>query len=578
MFMMSYSTPETFSLLWPGRENDRVMGEVIAEDDFIVANLELENLAKALTIDSAHVMSINTILSSLSDKDDVINYRLDIIDDLLRNPVIEESLTKILPFLDDLSMISYHRSNYDVLLQETASRIGELDTYVYCIKALNSVLESSKSNIKSAGLRNLHYRIRKIAEDTEFISLSEELPPLMKRLRKISSITLGVNFNAQLNPVEFTIVSVNEEPFKENTLLNRLFNKKSPDEFTGISPLVEIKPMETVQYNQLVTVPNPFHVALFKELNNVTSAAAKPIAEAVKKYVKINSRFLINLKPEIIFILGAVKLIKTIQETGLKMCKPEVLPKSSRACTISGIFNINLALSMHYKNPEINLQDKIVLNDVAFGENGRIFILTGPNQGGKTTYTQSIGLAQLLFQLGIYVPGTAAAISPVDRIYTHFPVEEKPDTRMGRLGEESKRLNDIFRKATPYSLILLNESLQSTSPYEGLYISREVITALKLLGARAVFATHLHELAEKLDELNSTVQSDSKVVSLISCIVENKDSTDEFSSVQRTYKIVPGVPQGTSYAKDIASRYGLSFEKLVGMLRERNIIDISPEQ
>ncbi|NLD47843.1 MAG: hypothetical protein GX660_11720 [Clostridiaceae bacterium] len=576
--MMSYSTPETFSLLWPDSENGREMGKTIPEDDFIVANLELGNLAKALTIDSLHVMSIGTILSALSDNTDVINYRLDIIDDLLRNHEIVESLTKIMPFLDELSLISYHRSNHDILLQETASRVGELDTYVYCIKALNSVFESSKSNIKSSGLRNLHYRIRKIAEDTEFVSLSEELPSLMKGLRKISSVTLGVNFNARLNPVEFTIVSINEEPFKENTLLHRLFNKKSHQDFTGISPIVDIKPMETVKHNQLVTVPNPFHVALFKELNNVTSAACKPIAEAAKKYVKINSRFLSRLKPEIIFILGAVKLIKTIQSAGLIMCKPEVLPKSSRACKICGIFNINLALSMHYNNPEISLESRIVTNDVDIGDNGRIFILTGPNQGGKTTYTQAIGLAQLLFQLGIYVPGTKASISTVDRIYTHFPVEEKPDTRMGRLGEESKRLNDIFKKATPYSLILLNESLQSTSPYEGLYISREVIMTLKLLGARAIFATHFHELAEKLDELNSYLQGDSKVVSLISGVVENKESTDEFSPAQRTYKIIPGVPQGMSYAKDIASRYGLSFEKLVGMLSERKIIDLPPDQ
>jgi hypothetical protein len=382
---------------------------------------------------------------------------------------------------------------------------------------------------------------------------------------------LGINFNARLNPIEFTIVSINDEPFKEQTLMHRLFNKKSAGQYTGISPLVGIELTETVKYNQLVTVPNPFHVALFKELNNLTSAAAKPIAEAIKKYVRVNSRFLINLKPDFIFLLGAVKLITRIRSVGLSMCKPEVLPKEQRSCRIKGIYNVNLALNMYYKEPDIALNDKIVTNNIDFGQEGRIFILTGPNQGGKTTYTQAIGLAQILFQLGIFVPGDTASISPVDRIYTHFPVEEKPDSRMGRLGEESKRLNDIFLKATKYSLILLNESMQSTSPYEGLYISKEVTMALKLLGARAIFATHFHELANDLDSLNASIPGDSKIVSLISGVIEDTNNIHGIDVAKRTYIILPGVPQGTSYAKDIASRYGLSFDKLVETLKKREM-------
>jgi len=89
----------------------------------------------------------------------------------------------------------------------------------------------------------------------------------------------------------------------------------------------------------------------------------------------------------------------------------------------------------------------------------RIWILTGPNRGGKTTFTQSVGLIHILFQAGLYVPAAEARISPVDAIYTHFPVPETTQLGMGRLDEEAKRLAGIFAAATPQSLILLNEVL-----------------------------------------------------------------------------------------------------------------------
>jgi len=146
----------------------------------------------------------------------------------------------------------------------------------------------------------------------------------------------------------------------------------------------------------------------------------------------------------------------------------------------------------------------IVTNDVSMDDDGRIGILTGPNQGGKTTYTQMVGLCQLLGQTGLWVPAAQARLSPVDNIYTHYPVEEHLARGTGRFGDEAQRLSQIFAHGTRHSLVLLNESLASTNPGESLYIAQDIVRILRRLGARAIFATHLHELAADVAALNAS--------------------------------------------------------------------------
>jgi len=186
--------------------------------------------------------------------------------------------------------------------------------------------------------------------------------------------------------------------------------------------------------------------------------------------------------------------------------------------------------------------------------------LTGPNRGGKTTYIQAVGLLHVLAQAGMHVPAESAALSPVDGVYLHFPAEEKPNMESGRLGEEAGRLREIFRRATRQSLLLLNESLASTSATESYFLARDVVCCLRMLGARALFVTHLHELAADCESINSDVAGDSRVQSLISEMETGADG------LRRTYRVVPAAPRGQSYAREIARQYGISFEQLGALL------------
>src|SRR5207247_5826320 len=116
---------------------------------------------------------------------------------------------------------------------------------------------------------------------------------------------------------------------------------------------------------------------------------------------------------------------------------------------------------------------------------------------------------QVLAELWIWVPAAHSRLSPVDNIYTHYPVEEQLAKGTGRLGDEAQRLSQIFVHSTRHSLVLLNESLASTNPGESFYIAQDVVRILRRLGARAIFATHMHELAADVAALNASTAGDS---------------------------------------------------------------------
>ncbi len=180
-------------------------------------------------------------------------------------------------------------------------------------------------------------------------------------------------------------------------------------------------------------------------------------------------------------------------------------------------------------------------------------------------------ITQVLAQVGCFIPGKEAVISLVDHVFTHFPLEEKPAMDMGRLGEEATRLGKIFQQVTRDSMVLLNESLASTSSGESLYLAQDIVKALRRLGARAIYSTHLHELANRVVEINESVSGDSRVVSVVSSPVNlsGNASEDEFT---RTFKIETRPPLGQSYAKEIAVRYGISYEQLERVLSERGAL------
>jgi DNA mismatch repair protein MutS len=558
-------------------------------NDSAIFDLDLESTITGLALDSSHKKYIRDILLGLCPDPEVIGYRQDVIEDLLRVPDLAAGFHEILSRILALDRYRFFKEQEE-LLYEVTWRLGELEVCVDCIEGLSGLFDRIREDLQSHGLQDLRDYIAGIRREETYRNLVKELPELLAKVRSIASITIGVNLDDRLRPIEATLVSVNKEKYNNTipSLFNRLFGRREQEspgqdgfeqESHRMRGMAQMHSVPTVGKGAGgggiadVSRANPMMIPLFRDLSEVLNKISFPIARALKKYVSVNNRYLVNLGSEIAFYLGAVNLIQRIKSSGLSMCKPELAPKEERSCLLKDFFNLNLALRMYDREENHELKGTLITNDVQFDSNARVFILTGPNQGGKTTYTQAIGLVQVLAQAGLYVPGSWARISPVEGIYTHFPVREHPELDTGRLGEEAKRLSKIFSEATRCSLILLNESLSNTSHGESLYLLRDLVRILRLLGARAVLTTHLHELAAQVAELNSESPQQNRAVSMVSLVKDGKSSDDgSGTAITRTFKIVESPPTGRSYAGEIASKFGISFEQLHEVLKKRGLV------
>src|SRR5205085_10654227 len=262
-----------------------------------------------------------------------------------------------------------------------------------------------------------------------------------------------------------------------------------------------------------------------------------------------------------------------LRAAGLPMCRPEIRPIAECVSYLDESYNVSLALRVMQAatTPGESTTGGIVTNPMTFdAEHGRVWVLTGPNRGGKTTYARAVGLAHLLFQAGLYVPACTARMSPVDAVYTHFPSAEAARPGEGHLDEEAIRLAAMFRQATPHSLILLNEVLSGTSTLEALGLAYDAVRGLRLLGARAIYVTHLHELATRVDEINATTGGDGTVGSLVAEVDE--EQSDGKAGHRRTFRIRPSPPLGLSYASEIAEQHGISYPQLARLLKDRGLV------
>ena len=201
----------------------------------------------------------------------------------------------------------------------------------------------------------------------------------------------------------------------------------------------------------------------------------------------------------------------------------------------------------------------MVKNDIDFDEKAGIYVLTGPNRGGKSVVTCAVDMIQAMAQLGLPVPAAHAVISPVDAIFTHFPTGAEDTIDKGRLGEECARLGEIFDAITDKSLVLLDETLSSTGSFEASYIAAEVLAGLSMARCRAIFSTHLHELSGEIDAINArTAAKGGAPIDTLVAGIEGEG--------RRSFRIIRTKPDGKSYARDIAVKYGLTYDNILKKL------------
>jgi DNA mismatch repair ATPase MutS len=202
-------------------------------------------------------------------------------------------------------------------------------------------------------------------------------------------------------------------------------------------------------------------------------------------------------------------------------------PPSQRRWRARGLYDPGLALA---------LDRPVVANDLD-GDGKDLVMITGANQGGKSTFLRGLGAAQLMLQCGMFVAAQSFDAGLCEGIFTHFKREEDPSMRHGKFEEEVQRVSAIVDRLTPGSMVLFNESFQSTNEREGSEIARQIVEALRESGVRMAFVTHLYELAASF--ANAQQQNAAFL------------RAERLADGRRTFRLVPGAPQSTSYGHDV---------------------------
>ena len=562
MFQDRPVEPDSISLLW----RDRLTASAAPSQAFGPHDdLRIQVMAEEISPYRAYLPAIRDILSTLLTDIETLAYRHEILDDCLNQPDFRAGLTELLPKIrvlgETVSDIRARRHELALVL----SRLTELENYVECAAELDTLLQRHLPTLKARAWHKLAEQTTQTVQDPLFQQMAAELPELRERIREIVSVTIGINLSPDLRPVAATLLSVNRRRFKGPRFFRKLWGSEEEEELRGIGPLHQAPATGSgsIMVSRRETLDRLASNSVFGDLRKILDDVIRPINRALATYSRVNSRMLRAIESEIAFYVGAAQMIAKLRGQGVVMCKPTLLPTEERRLDVRGMVNLDLALRLSRQHRGEELASHIVGNDARFDDEGRIHVLTGPNRGGKTTWMGAIGLLHVLAQSGLYVPADAAALSPVDAIYLHFPAEEDPEMESGRLGEEAKRLRNIFSRATSHSLILMNESLASTSATESYFLARDVLSCLRILGARAVFVTHLHELAADCQSINDAVSGESRVQSLISEVEEGD------SGVRRTYRVFAAPPRGQSYAREIARQYGIGFEQLQTLVEKR---------
>lgn len=477
---------------------------------------------------------------------EVILYRQSTFEDMINNPELSEILLKMIPIINDITELRRMGTESVSSNDSYLYSITEIELYTSLLDLLRDRLLPLAPNFKSEAFNKFAEKINILTGSDYYKNLNEQLKDLTSRVREIKSVTIGVNFDGQLRVSKAGVLSINNEYFKSGDLLEKMLRLDfKNDNMTCIAPLIPFRKEQSD--NQQTAMANAFNGAI----SDVFRQSIRSWKKVIQHYVLENTDFLIRMMPEIEFITKSTELLLKLKERGCPLCHPKILPISKKAFIAKGLCNPIVALK---------LGTPVVPNDFSFDENGMIYVLTGPNRGGKSVITCAVGLAFVMAQLGLPVCAEDCAISPCDEIFTHFPTGSEDTIDKGRLGEECSRLGAIFESVTENSLVLLDESLSSTGAFEGAYIASEVLQGFSMVGCRAIFSTHLHDLAASVDSINDT------------CIPKGGVRIDnlvaDIEKGSRSFKILRKKPDGKSYARDVAEKYGLSFEKIMKKIKK----------
>ena len=523
-----------FSFLFPTKADMKEYRSNQSLD--VIGDLGLSDLLYDKSVD---------ITKYITDDCRIINYRSDL---FMNFAECEELLTLFEEIRESIHNI--HEINKVSNLTETNETnmysVKQIELYTDFIRHAQEGFSALREKISAKQIRDFADIISEIYFSDEYKSLCEGTKKMLLSVAKIKSVTVGFNVNAQMEPYEGGLLSINTEYIKSGNLIDRIMSVNfSQDGMTALTPLIpNAKTLSKAEYEKTSMI--------------FTEAMKKSLRFGVGRWQSLVKSFLtgrmdgfISLLPELEYMVYGGKIVCGLRKNGLPLCRPTVCSKKERICRISGLYNPVLALA----NPDAKQTE----NDFCFDDDGMIYIITGANSGGKSVFTRAVGIMFVFLQMGLPIPARRAEISPADSILTMFPNKSSGlSNDGGRLDDECVVIQNMFRELMPYSIVLMDEVLSSTSSFEGAIIAKELISALRKTGVRGIFTTHIHELAGMTDEINSG--SGGGVDTL----------TAEVTDGKRTFHVSRRRPDGKSYAMDVARKHGLTERQLLELNKISN--------
>ena len=505
-----------------------------------VVNLELEYLAGILC--PYNMDYALKVLSELVTDIEVIRYRQDVLRDFLNVPQLEGILYKSLHTVYQNARSVYAKVGSTQSFFEISENLEHIDSFIACIRACHDFYENYYDKLNSKGAKELARALEEKYAADEFGTLVSETKKLKEVLEDgIKSVTFAVNFDELMRPSEVALLAVSREPFRKKGLFEKLFSKEEVTEPLGNVYSRKSKEGALVAVNE----------RLFAELDELSGEYAKHFNTALSAYFSSSISFLTKLEPQINFYVGVVNMVERMRQLKLPVCIPEILPFEKRVLECADMYDTAFACKLYTSSPAARPSTGVKTNDCKMNEDEGILILTGSNNGGKTTFTRAAGINQVLAQCGLCVGAKAAHISIVDELFVHFPREEEIGINASRFTEECKEFRATTEKATQYSMVLMNESLSSTTPSECLMIAEELMKIFSHIGVRLIYTTHIHDLIGKIDEINR-LKPKSRLCSMTAqCDGDGKP----------TYRIVKGFTDNSHNARYIFSRFGISYEE-----------------
>jgi DNA mismatch repair ATPase MutS len=487
----------------------------------LTQDLELNTLFSAMALGDDFLFDVakKAVLSSVSNDRDTILYRQNILKDCLKNPSVVREIYDVAVKAIERKKGTYFGifTRYPGVILSDSIKVLQILTGE--LKKLRNIADEHADKFDSEGFTTFFSMIKKELTDEYFVDIQEHLSELKFPEGILISAQLGQG-NKGTNYVLRKLPLIKRN-WLERFIVNYMVPKLQDSKHVWLK---RIFAQRTPAYTFYL---HPRDEAGARALSELKDRGINLVANALAQSAEHILDFFRMLRTELAFYIGCLNLHERLAKKGEPTAFPVPVAASERAHSFSGLYDVCLTLTM---------EQRVVGNDLnADGKN--LVIITGANQGGKSTFLRSIGLAQLMMQSGMFVSAGSFSANVCDGLFTHYKREEDIDMKSGKLDEELKRMSDIVDNMTSNPLLLFNESFAATNEREGSEIAGQIIGALLEKGFKIFFVTHLYEFAYNLHE--------KRMQNAVFLRAERR------ADGGRTFKLVEGAPLQTSFGEDL---------------------------